>query len=79
MLIAKDMWRRGLWNDDTQRWRQGAAAQVGASAQTSSHDLKLCGAILAHREAWATDILKGVRQLRAAYDQVRPTPARVWG
>lgn len=32
-------------------------------------DLARCGAILAHREAWATDILRGVKQLRAAYDQ----------
>ena len=60
---------RGLWNDDTQRWRQGAAAQVLADANTSSQELARCGAILAHREAWATDILRGVKQLRAAYDQ----------
>ena len=76
MLIAKDMWRRGLWDGD--HWKRGSA-RTFANANVDGRDLAYCGAILAHREAWATDILKGVRQLRAAYDQVRSTPARVRG
>lgn len=71
MLTARVMWGRGLWDADAGRWKYGAKAHFCADAQIDGHDLKMCGAILAHSTDLAALVLAGKRSLRDAYDEVQ--------
>lgn len=74
MLLARGMWARGEWDEDAERWHQGAIGRVLADARTqikvNSADVTMAGAILAYSEDWAAEVLSGVRTLRATYDTV---------
>lgn len=65
----------GLWDDKAGRWKYGALTKVADATFASDTDIKRAGAVLAHSEDLAREVVTGTLGLRAAYDKVQADKA----
>ena len=82
MAVAEDLAADGKRKNG--RWRRNSLSENLPIEDQSSEfnwlrQMSMAGLVLDHTPDLVDAIISGDVALSAAYDQVRPTPARVWG